>query len=162
MIKAIEQNLERGIRLLNSLTDKQYSNSTVPPYFSSIGSNMRHVLDAFTSILNGFESGQVNFSDRKRNTICEEKTEEGIRYFKETIEKLQNFKDKDFQKIIAVTDNLGAGDVTINYTLENVLSYAHSHAIHHFASIGFLISQLDIELEDPDFGYNPTTPKKIK
>jgi hypothetical protein len=34
-----------------------------------------------------------------------------------------------------------------------------SHAIHHFASIGYLIYQLEIELADADFGYNPTTPK---
>ena len=160
MIKAIEKNLERGIQLLNSITDNEYSNATVPPYFSSIGCNIRHVLDAFTSIINGFESGHVDFSDRKRNTICEEQTEEGIRYIKETIQRLHALKNEDFAKIIAVTDNLGNGDVTINYTLENALAYAHSHAIHHFASIGFLVSQLGIELQDADFGYNPTTPKK--
>jgi uncharacterized damage-inducible protein DinB len=160
MIKAIEKNLERGIQLLNSITDSEYSNATVPPYFSSIGCNIRHVLDAFTSIINAFGSGHVDFTDRKRNTICEVKTEEGIRYINETIQKLLAFKNEDFSKIIAVTDNLGNGDITINYTLENTLAYAHSHAIHHFASIGFLVNQLGIELQDADFGYNPTTPKK--
>jgi uncharacterized damage-inducible protein DinB len=159
MIRAIVENLERGIQLLNSITDSEYSNATVPPYFSSIGCNIRHVLDAFTSIIKGFESGHVDFSDRKRNTICEAQTEEGIRYIKETIQQLNDFKNEDFTKIISVTDNLGNGDITINYTLENALAYAHSHAIHHFASIGFLVNQLAIELQDADFGYNPTTPK---
>lgn len=159
MIRAIVKNLERGIQLLNSITDSEYSNATVPPYFSSIGCNIRHVLDAFTSIIKGFESGHVDFSDRKRNTICEVQTEEGIRYIKETIQQLYDFENEDFTKIISVTDNLGNGDITINYTLENALAYAHSHAIHHFASIGFLINQLGIELQDADFGYNPTTPK---
>jgi len=159
MIRAIVENLERGIQLLNSITDSEYSNATVPPYFSSIGCNIRHVLDAFTSIIKGFESGHVDFSDRKRNTICEAQTEEGIRYIKETIQQLNDFKNEDFTKIISVTDNLGNGDITINYTLGNALAYAHSHAIHHFASIGFLVNQLGIELQDADFGYNPTTPK---
>ena len=159
MIRAIVENLERGIQLLNSITDSEYSNATVPPYFSSIGCNIRHVLDAFTSIIKGFESGHVDFSDRKRNTICEAQTEEGIRFIKETIQQLNDFKNEDFTKIISVTDNLGNGDITINYTLENALAYAHSHAIHHFASIGFLVNQLGIELQDADFGYNPTTPK---
>ena len=75
MIRAIVENLERGIQLLNSITDSEYSNATVPLYFSSIGCNIRHVLDAFTSIIKGFESGHVDFSDRKRNTICEAQTE---------------------------------------------------------------------------------------
>ena len=144
---------------MNSITDSEYSNATVPPYFSSIGCNIRHVLDAFTSIIKGFERGHVDLSDRKRNTICEAQTEEGIRYIKETIQQLNDFKNEDFTKIISVTDNLGNGDITINYTLENALAYAHSHAIHHFASIGFLVNQLGIELQDADFGYNPTTSK---
>ena len=33
MIKAIEKNLERGIQLLNSITDSEYSNATVPSLF---------------------------------------------------------------------------------------------------------------------------------
>ena len=73
MIKAIVQNLERGIQLLDSISDQQYSDKTVPPYHSSIGSNMRHVLDAFTSIFNGIDTRDIDFSDRKRNTICRSK-----------------------------------------------------------------------------------------
>lgn len=159
MIAAIVQNLERGIKLLNSISDEEYSNNSIPPYFSSIGCNMRHVLDAFTSIFKGLETGSIDFTDRKRNTICEEKTENGIEYFKDTIAKLNNLDVINFDTIIPVKDNLGSGIITVNYTLESALAYAHSHAIHHFASIGFLIYQLEIELPDTDFGYNPTTPK---
>ena len=72
MIDAIEKNLERGIKLLNSISDKQYSDKTIPPYFSSIGANMRHVLDAFTCIFNGLENKCVDFSDRERNQLAEE------------------------------------------------------------------------------------------
>jgi len=159
MIKAIVQNLERGIQLLNSISDQQYSDKTVPPYHSSIGSNMRHVLDAFTSIFNGIDTRDIDFSDRKRNTICEEKTLDGINYFNEIIIKLNKLSSQDLKKKVAVTDNLGTGEITIDYTIENALAYAHSHAIHHFASIGFLVNKLEIELQDADFGYNPTTPK---
>ena len=63
--------------------------------------------------------------------------------------------------IVAVSDDLGSGVVTTNYTLGGALAQAHSHAIHHFASIGFIIHQLGIDLPDADFGYNPTTPKKV-
>ena len=159
MIKAIVQNLERGIQLLTSIRDDQYANTTIPPYFSSIGCHMRHVLDAFTSIFNGMESGRVDFSDRKRNTISEVATAEGIRYFNQTLQKLKHLSSEDLKKTIDVTDNLGTGDITIKYTVENALAYAHSHTIHHYAMIGYLVNQLGIELKDSDFGYNPTTPK---
>jgi hypothetical protein len=43
--------------------------------------------------------------------------------------------------------------------LSSALIQTHRHAIHHFASIGYIINQLGIELPDNDFGYNPTTPR---
>ena len=50
MIPAIVINLERGVNLLNSISDEQYSNTTVAPYYSSIGRHMRHILDVFDCI----------------------------------------------------------------------------------------------------------------
>jgi hypothetical protein len=61
--------------------------------------------------------------------------------------------------MIEVQDDLGLGVITANYTLASAFIQAHSHAIHHFASIGYIISQLGINLPDADFGYNPTTPR---
>mgnify|MGYP000736835470 FL=1 len=81
MIDAIEKNLNRGIKLLNSLTDEQYSSTSAPPYFSSIGSHMRHILDVFSCIFNGLESKEVDFSARERNPLAEQTTEAGIDYF---------------------------------------------------------------------------------
>jgi len=43
MIDAIEKNLKRGISLLTSISDKQYSDTSVAPYNSSIGCHIRHV-----------------------------------------------------------------------------------------------------------------------
>jgi len=161
MIDAIEKNLQRGIKLLDSITDEEYNNKTIPPYFSSIGANMRHVLDVFACIFNGLENKCVDFSDRERNKLVEEQTEFGLAYFKEVLCKLHSLKQEDFETVISVTDDLGTGRITANYTVANALIQAHSHAIHHFASIGFIINQLGIELPDEDFGYNPTTPKRV-
>lgn len=161
MIHAIEKNLQLGIKLLEVITDEQYSNTTVPPYYSSIGANMRHILDVFSCVFKGVETGTIDFSDRERNELAERKTAFGIAYFRQILEKLYQLENIDFDQIVSVTDDLGTGNVTANYTLGGVLIQAHSHAIHHYASIGFIIDQLGIELPDAGFGYNPTTPKKV-
>ena len=75
------------------------------------------------------------------------------------IEKLKKFELEDFNKTVKVTDDLGLGVITVNYTLGGLLIQAHSHAIHHFSSVGYVISQLGIQLPDEDFGFNPTTPR---
>lgn len=160
MINAIEKNLGRGIQLLNTISDEQYSNTSIAPYYSSIGGHMRHVLDVFSCIFDGLETKFVDFSARERNELAEQFTAEGLSYFERTIAKLQELTNVDFDLIITVSDDLGLGKITTNYTLGSALIQAHSHAIHHFASIGFIINQLGIELPDEDFGYNPTTPKR--
>lgn len=159
MIVAIEKNLLRGVKLLKSITDEQYSDCTIPPYYSSIGNNMRHILDVFACIFSGLDRKEVDFSDRKRNELAQQQTAFGIAYFNEVIKKLHSLSPADFDTIIAVSDDLGTGKITANYTLGSALIQAHSHAIHHYASIGFIINQLGIELPDADFGYNPTTPR---
>lgn len=161
MINAIEKNLQRGIKLLNAISDEQYSDTSSPPYYSSIGAHMRHILDVFSCIFNGLEARDVDFSKRERNVLAEQHTDIGIEYFNQVIDKLHQLDPNDFGMVISVTDDLGLGKVTMKYTLESALCQAHSHAIHHFSSIGFLVNQLGLELPDNDFGYNPTTPKKV-
>ena len=159
MINAITHNLNRGVKLLNSIDDSQYNDNSIAPYNSSIGGHIRHILDIFDCIFDGLETGEVNLAARKRNELAEQKTAFGLNYFKDTIEKLNQLKNTDLDLIVAVKDNLGLGEITQNYTLGSALIQAHSHAIHHFASLGYLINQLGINLPDNDFGYNPTTPR---
>jgi len=159
MLNAIENNLLRGVKLLNTITDKQYSDQSVAPYYSSIGGHMRHILDIFDCIFEGLPARRINLAARKRDEMVERFTINGLLYFETVLEQLRALKFYNFNEIVEVRDDLGMGEVVVNYTLASVLIQAHSHAIHNFASIGFIISQLGIELPDKDFGYNPTTPK---
>lgn len=162
MLEAIENNLKRGVKLLDNISDEHYSNTSIAPYYSSIGGHVRHILDVFDCIFDGLDRSEVNLINRKRNNLAENFTENGIQYFNEIINKLKVLENEDFDKIIKVTDDLGLGVISANYTLSAALIQAHSHAIHHFASVGYVISQLGIELPDEDFGFNPTTPRSIK
>jgi uncharacterized damage-inducible protein DinB len=159
MVEAIEGNLKRGIQLLKCISDEEYSNTTIAPYYSSIGVHMRHILDVFDCIFEGLEANKINLINRKRNELAENYTKNGVDYFEDVLNKLQKVKTENFDKIVKVTDDLGLGVVTANYTLAAILIQAHSHAIHHFASVGYIISQLGIQLPDEDFGFNPTTPR---
>jgi hypothetical protein len=159
MISAIVINLERGVKLLNAISDEQYSNTSVAPYYSSIGRHMRHILDIFDCVFEGLGDSRIDLTSRKRNESIELKTAEGLQYFDMIIAELSVLKSVDFEKVIIVADDMGLGKMEQNYTLGGILMQAHSHAIHHFASLGYIIFQLGIEIPDSDFGFNPTTPK---
>ena len=145
---------------MNSIDDKQYSDDSTAPYYSSIGVHMRHILDVFDCVLRGLESGVIDLSDRQRNEMAEIQVQAGIDYYSEIMSRLRQLEGADLDRVVRVRDDLGLGMVTAKYTLAAALIQAHSHAIHHFASIGYIIAQLGISLPDGDFGYNPTTPKK--
>lgn len=162
LISAIIQNLERGKKLVWNIEQDQYTDNGVAPYYSSIGIHMRHVLDIFDCIFDGLHVKSIDLTKRKRNEVIEQERLEGLRYYDMIIGKLQKLGSEDLDLEIEVSDDLGKGMVKAKYTLAAVLIQAHSHAIHHFASIGYIIHQLGISLPDEDFGYNPTTPKTMK
>lgn len=161
MISTIKENLNKGVKLLELISNEQYSDDTIPPYFSSIGCHIRHILDVFSCVFKGLENKSINLTERERNKEAEEKRLIGINYFHEIIDKLNLLKEEDLDTEIQVSDDLGSGLETATYSLKAVLMQAQSHTIHHYATIGFLIHHLGIDLPYSDFGYNPTTPKKI-
>jgi len=159
MIEAVIKNLQRGVQLLHSIDDGKYTDRSIPPYFSSIGGHIRHILDIFDCILDGLPTKKINLIHRNRNEIIETQTQEALRYFKKIMDGLMRLEQEDLNQLIEVTDDLGSGEFTQKYTLGSALMQAHSHAIHHFAILGYIIYQLNISLPDEDFGYNPTTPR---
>ena len=159
MISAIIQNLNRGVSLLSYINDDEYSNNSTAPYYSSIGIHMRHILDVFSCIFDGLESRQIDLTARQRNELAENKVRVGLSYFDTVIAKLKEVEVEDLDLVVEVKDDLGLGLVTANYTLAAALIQAHSHAIHHYAIINYILNRLDITIMDESFGYNPTTPK---
>ncbi len=162
MIEAIEQNLQKGIQLLKNISDEQYSNKSVAPYNSSIGCHMRHILDVFSCVFKGLDNGLIDLSVRERNECAEKETLVGIQYFELILNQLEKINKEDFYNEIKVIDDMGLGKETANYTVGAILMQAQSHATHHYASIGYLVYQLGIKLPSSNFGFNPTTPKKIE
>lgn len=161
MIQVIVNNLTRGVHLLNTISEEQYKDLSVAPYYSSIGGHIRHIMDVYDCFFMGLEEGNIDLTARKRNPLAEQVIPEGINYIESIIGKVETLKTDNLQRLVNVTDDLGEGKVTVKYTVAAILIQAHSHATHHYASIGYIIHQLGIELPDDNFGFNPTTPKKV-
>ena len=152
------RNLKRAELLIRRLDQDSYSNSETGPYYSSIGGHLRHVLDVFACISRGVDSRTVDLTDRHRGTSAETDPEAGLDYLNSVIRDLSGLEQLDPSTSVTMVDDLGFGNTEIPSTLGAALCQAHSHAIHHFACIGYLLHLQGIELPDKRFGYNPTTP----
>ena len=158
LVDAATLNLERAERLIELLDQPSYSNSNAGPYYSSIGGHLRHVLDIFACIIRDVESRVVDLTDRRRGAIAETEPQEALKYLNSVIQGLSGLTEVDPSTTVTIVDDLGFGKTKIPSTLGAALCQAHSHAIHHFACIGYLLHLQGIELPDRRFGYNPTTP----
>ncbi len=158
IVDAAIANLERAERLIRLLDDHSYANAKTGPYFSSIGSHIRHILDVFACVIHGAESGVVDLTDRRRGAAAESDRGKGLEYVQSVIRGLARLAQTDPATPVRMLDDLGLGKQEIPSTLGAGLCQAHSHAIHHYACIGYLLHLHGLELPDPAFGYNPTTP----
>ena len=162
IITSVNQNLARALSLLDAIDATVYQDNSVAPYYSSIGSHLRHCLDFFDCIVDGLDTNQIDLTARKRDERIATDKEEAKNKIYELQRIFTSYLDADTNYILHVTDDLGTGKAEVSYTLESILAYANSHATHHYAIIGMLLHQLDVKLEIPGFGYNPSTPKVKK
>ncbi len=158
IISSINHNLNNAIALLKAIDSNTYQDISVGPYYSSIGSHIRHTLDFFDCIIDGLDSNNIDLTARKRDEILSTNIESAIQHIYKLQEILLSYIDVNTDYLIHVTDNMGQGKITVNYTLESILAHANSHAVHHYATIGYILDNLGIEVKIPGFGYNPTTP----
>ncbi len=158
VISAINTNLNNAISLIDAIDITVYTDASVGPYYSSIGSHIRHALDFFDCIINGIQENDIDLTARKRDEVISANPEAAKNHIREIQQQLTSFIDVNTDYLLHVTDNLGSGKVTIMYTLESILAQANTHATHHYAIISYMLQTLNVEVVIPGFGYNPSTP----
>lgn len=102
---------------------------------STIGQHLRHTLEFFICLEQGFEKGKVNYDKRGHDKLIESDKFLGLA----AIERIKNFinKQKDDRVLeLEVGYNLSKDEfVTINTNYLRELVYNIEHAVHHMALI---------------------------
>jgi len=157
IIQATLKNLVRTKNILSIISDEHLSSSSIPPYYSSIGSHIRHILDFYDCML--VNSNMIDLTARKRQTEVENNCKKALEYYSEIFNKISKLEENDLNRMVIVTDDLGLGNTEIKYTFSSLLAQANSHTTHHYAIINYILEGLELGVNDESFGYNPTTPK---
>lgn len=158
-LAAIAQTLDSARQLLERISEDAYRNRSAPPYHASVGGHIRHVLDVFDALLRGIDTRQPNLADRRRDQTIETQPAAALQALERIDQELQELIHLPADLTLHVTDNAGLGPIEIPYTLTALLYQAQSHAIHHFACIGYILAHQNVCIEIDGFGYNPTSPR---
>jgi len=160
VIQSTFKTLKKSQILLDNLSNNQLCDASVSPYYSSIGTHIRHILDFYDCILNLNFENKVDLTARSRNKDVESDCNCAQDYLNLIIERLDN-ASLNINDAIIVIDDLGLGKTEIPYTYGALLAQANSHTIHHYAIINYIFDSLGIVINDNEFGYNPTSLKAI-
>jgi hypothetical protein len=155
--KAIQNVFVQLSASLELLNDSQYVYNSKILSNASIGQHVRHIIEMFVCLEDGYAQGIVNYEHRKRDIAIETKREIAIDLLKKIYENLDRANKAMILKA-AYNDNTDELiDFDTNYYRE--IAYNLEHTIHHMALIKVGIREVsDIALPD-GFGVASSTIK---
>lgn len=141
---------------LDLLTYSQYTTSCITLSGSSIGQHVRHVVELFQCLLNGYESGVVDYDSRPRNQVIATRKETALECLAD-IRMSTSHTDKSM--LLHTRFSVEDKPCVIATTYFRELLYNIEHAIHHMALIRIGITEVtEIQLPQ-EFGVAPSTLK---
>ncbi len=140
---------------LNRLTIEEYTQQSILLNGSSIGGHTRHVIELFQCLLNGYETGVVNYEHRKRDTEIEMNNLFAINLLQHITTQVQLPNKNLLLEGIFSENETNETAVHTNYYREII--YNLEHAIHHMALIRVGINEVSSIEVSENFGLAPST-----
>lgn len=155
--KPIEEVFIQLSDALENLTDTAYTQQSPALFNATIGQHVRHIIELFQCLSNGYDEGVVNYEKRKRDYRIE--TERDLACF--LLRKTFRLLDRPNKRMTLEAEDYDETVETIaipsNYYRE--LAYNLEHTIHHMALIRIGINEVStVQLPD-SFGVAYSTIK---
>ena len=145
---------------LSQLSPPQYSQPCTTLFSNTIGQHVRHIIELFQCLENGYQSGIVNYEKRKRDTLIETDKELAGNLLLEIHRGLS--KANKTLTLEACYDEHQNEPIAIETNYYREIAYNLEHTIHHMALIRVGITEIStIQLPD-DFGVASSTVKYRK
>lgn len=142
---------------LDQLSQEQYVQPCKTLFNATIGQHVRHIIELFQCLENGYGSGLVNYEKRKRDLRIESDKAFASGLLVEVHQGLER-SNKDL-KLEACYDEHDTEPLTLDTNFYREVAYNLEHTIHHMALIRVGITEVsDIELPE-EFGVASSTIK---
>ena len=142
---------------LQQLSDVEYSRPSRTLFHATIGQHVRHIIELFICLRNGYEEGKVNYEKRKRDHRIETDRVFASNQLKELYKSLE--KPDKYMVLEAEDYSDTAETVAIRSNYYREIAYNLEHTIHHMALIRVGVNEVS-SLQLPDeFGVAYSTIK---
>ncbi len=167
MIPVIKGNIEtihQALSLLEAIDAKSYCYICTPYINSSIGQHIRHIIDNYLVIVNGFDQKHINYNIRRRGALVETCIETAKQELKEIQTWLYALEDSTLETPITIVSEVCLEEERSDHlvsSLHRELIFVASHCIHHMALIGVAVKLQNIETPK-HFGLAPATATYVR
>jgi len=145
---------------LNQLNEEQYTRQSKTLFNATIGQHVRHIIELFICLENGYETGTVNYEKRKRDIRIETDKD----FAKELLQHIYtNIKQPNKSLLLESNYDEHSNEiilVTTNYYREII--YNLEHTVHHMALIRVGINEVSTIVVPEGFGVASSTIKHRK
>ena len=142
---------------LNELSQSEYVTPCKTLSSNTIGQHVRHIIELFQCLENGYDAGVVNYEKRKRDSEIESNKETASALLLQIHERLAKVNKE--LVLEAAYDEHSAETISISTNYFREVAYNLEHTIHHMALIRVGISEVsEIRLPE-DFGVATSTVK---
>lgn len=156
--------LTQGQNYLNTVSTDDYNEIVAPNFISSTGSHMRHIIDHYVAVINGMETGIIDYDQRSRGGDLESNPATALKKMEEIATWIGNISDEMLNKTLNLSTEISVTEKHVQQvptSLARELIFVGSHAVHHYA----MINQISIAQErrsDPSFGLAPATASFLR
>ena len=141
--------LEQGIRLLDGLSDAQYTQAAPPISSAGIGGHFRHCLDHCRLLLDACGQAQLDYDARDRDRGVENERALAIAMAARLAERLRALEPETVAAGIMVRMDCGDGRQKsaewAPSTVARELQFMVSHTTHHYALIAMILRHQGLE-----------------
>lgn len=141
--------------LLLALSHQSYCKRMPVLSGATIGEHTRHVIELFQELFSGYETGRVNYEERKRDYLIESNQNIAI----EKIDTLSALLQKPDKPLLLISEYGHSSQIAVETNYYRELIYNIEHTVHHMALIRVgVISETNITLP-ASFGVASSTLK---
>jgi hypothetical protein len=145
-------------QVIDDISSEDYKRPVPVLNGSTIGQHVRHILEFFLCLNDGYFWGVVNYDNRKRNRLIEESKDAAMIYIRKILEAVRIYHLEHGLYLELSYDEEGEGNVQIYTNYQRELAYNIEHSVHHMALIRIGIKEIAMYVQLPEnFGVAVST-----
>ena len=142
---------------LSLLSNEEYVQPSKVLLNATIGQHVRHIIELFQCLGNGYDEGVVNYEKRKRDYQIESNRDLAVSLLKSVYKNIERPNKEIILEAGDYCDAMEVVSIPSNYYRE--LAYNLEHTIHHMALIRVGVNEVSSVVLPDEFGVAYSTVK---